>query len=477
MLLLRNILLITIAMLWMTEDAEANWFLKFLDKITGGIFNILPKRAWFYEGYWDGESIFIPWDDYYHYPNQVRNWPEKLNPKPLGPWINGSAHKISSGGDTPDWRVPQPPFVARYHNYKEEGRYYRIQPNNIADWMYHRGHEKPEMIMCYCVTVYKKFIPLGMGAVITYRNILTTALSTDMVVSKYRNRKTMENILGAWYNSDAWQKNKNTNNSYYLTPARIHYHPRWSAPEMVNRSHPIPCVYDLALWTTTKSMYYNYGNINLAETRDTYKGYGYRTVLCDRWSNTQGVSSMPDYGTDLVYIVGCQMVMDINRKPYPWFKYAIRFHGGGGKLNPCPKTDWEWFLCVESYGPNLRFGAEPGAALHVVSPDGSWRFKGLAGLNSFAMKLRSKKFVNYFTLLDRHPVLDWLYEAMRGRIPHAWLDYRFESLPNTPIRVRPKGGSVVDQTQVEPLEYYSRQVYGPDNPNKGYKARYKPIWW
>ncbi|KAJ2940283.1 hypothetical protein O0L34_g11857 [Tuta absoluta] len=293
----------------------------------------------YYKGLFDGTGQFVPWDDYYHYPNQILNWPEKQNPKPLDPYINGTSTRVPLPTYTPDWRAPEPPYIAKNEYFKEEGRYYRIQSSNIYNWNNYRSWESPGKMMCYCVTVYKKYTPLAMGAVLTYRNMLTTALSTDMVVSKYRNRKTLHNILGAWYNSDSYGMKDVTNSVYYLTPARIHYHPKWNPPEMVNRSHPIPSVYDLALWTTTKSMYYDRAFIKRAEAGFADAQHrGYRTMLCDRWSNIQGRSLMPDYGTDLVFIVGCQMIMDIGRFPYPWFKYAMRFHGGNGKLNPCPKV-------------------------------------------------------------------------------------------------------------------------------------------
>ncbi|XP_061723667.1 uncharacterized protein LOC133529882 [Cydia pomonella] len=130
--------------------------------------------------------------------------------------------------------------------------------------------DHPQLLGCYCCTVYKKKVPLSGCAVLTTRHILTTATSTELVLKELdEDVETLEGILGAWYDISQYS----SNNSVYMTPARIHYHPKYIMPENVNASHPIPGVFDLAVWASTVPFYRHYWDYKL--------GY-INTYVCNR---------------------------------------------------------------------------------------------------------------------------------------------------------------------------------------------------
>lgn len=87
------------------------------------------------------------------------------------------------------------------------------------------------------------------------------------------------------------------------------------------------------------------------------------------------------------------------------------------------QTDWGWFHCVLAYW--AKFGIESGAAWHRSLEGHGWRYDGLIALSAITMKLRSVDIVGYFTVLDTHPVLDWLYSAYMGWQKCEYLDNRF----------------------------------------------------
>nr|XP_034837099.1 uncharacterized protein LOC117993414 [Maniola hyperantus] len=256
---------------------------------------------------------------------------------------------------------------------------------------------------CYCTTVYKRLTPLAGCAVITTRHVLTTATSTHLILRDRQNYEVLENILGVWYDT-----NHNVfNSSMYLTPARIHYHPKWHYPEQVNRSHPFSFTFDLAVWASTYTIYGWYFNSNSA-------------TVCLRATSRWTGPPTPS-GELLHIVVGFQFMYAYNRKPMPWYKYAVR---SWRYTEPCPKTEWGWFICIP--GDWARFGVESGAALHRTDVGSTWKYDGLIGLGAFSMKLRSAELIHYFTVLDSHPVLDFIYDAYTGSIPYIWKDKRFK---------------------------------------------------
>ncbi|CAG9569448.1 unnamed protein product [Danaus chrysippus] len=122
---------------------------------------------------------------------------------------------------------------------------------------------------------------------------------------------------------------------------------------------------------------------------------------------------------ELFIIVGFQFMYAYKRKPMPWFKYGLRT--GNRKL--CPKSEWGWFLCI---GVNyLRYGIESGAVLHRAFQGRTWRYDGLIGLGAFSSTLRSMELLHYFTILDNHFILDWLFDCYRLNKRPVWADKRF----------------------------------------------------
>lgn len=111
------------------------------------------------------------------------------------------------------------------------------------------------------------------------------------------------------------------------------------------------------------------------------------------------------------------------------------------------QKEWGWFLCIG--GRWAPLGVDSGAPLHrstKVYERSAWnpiawipnnpfadntpppieRVDGLVGMLAFSLNLRSNQLVHYFTVIETHHVLDFLYDAYMGRLPYAYLDYRFE---------------------------------------------------
>ncbi|CAH0597758.1 unnamed protein product [Chrysodeixis includens] len=272
--------------------------------------------------------------------------------------------------------------------------------------MMEMGSDKAANLGCYCCTVYKRTILLAGCAVITTRHILTTATPTELIIRTYGHEQHLENILGAWYDVDA----DIFNSSLYATPSRIHYHPLYKYDYEMNASHPIPCLYDLAVWAATYRFYGAQFSYSAA-------------VLCYRavsgWYEYSSSIPRPD---DLSMVVGFQFMKALKRRPLPWYKYGVRTKS---YVWPCPKSDWHWFHCVqgEYWG---RFGFDSGGALHLMLHGKDSRIDGFIGMCAFSLKLRSRQTTHYFTVIDTHPVLDFLYDAYLGLKPYRWLDWRFQ---------------------------------------------------
>ncbi|KAJ0170864.1 hypothetical protein K1T71_013636 [Dendrolimus kikuchii] len=322
--------------------------------------------------------------------------PEKYLPQ-LSHFINGSEppHTIAPTDKSPDYRIPEPPFFAYKEKFHyEEERPYRLQPFYKAYKQYYNKKDDKFYYGCYCCTVYKRLTPLATCAVITTRHILTTASSTELVLRENRKIKTLENILGAWYDMDQ----DNWNCSMYASVARIHYHPRFLRPNLVNTSHPLPmCTFDLAVYAAT------YRFVGQA-------GLSAKAIICPRggawWLYID--HGVPSFG-QLMVIAGFQFIKAYRRRPLPWHKYIIRTRK---VLDPCPKTEWGWFFCVQT--PWAKYGIDSGAGLHRNLEGKSWMYDGLIGMHAMSMKLRSQTIV-----------LDWLYSSYMGRQKYEWLDWRF----------------------------------------------------
>nr|XP_026492460.1 uncharacterized protein LOC113398096 [Vanessa tameamea] len=321
----------------------------------------------------------------------------------MTPYIEGSLVTVPPPYETPDYRVEEPIFLPkRTYFYAEKQRPYRLSPHYKTTTRWYK--DNMNFAGCYCTTVYKRLIPLAGCAVITTRHILTTATSTHLILKDRYDYETLENILGAWYDTTL----DNFNSSMYLSPARIHYHPLWHRPEHVNRSHPFSFTFDLAVWAATYNVYGWY----------FMKG---STTTCLRASSHSRDHGSPIPSNELFIIVGYQYMWAFKHKPMPWFKYAILTRY---TTSPCPKTEWGWFICL--YGDWARYGIEGGAALHRSFQGRSWRHDGLVAMGAFSMRLRSIEMTHYFTILDNWAVLDFLYDAYESSFPYAWLDGRFE---------------------------------------------------
>ncbi|XP_073963409.1 uncharacterized protein [Choristoneura fumiferana] len=346
---------------------------------------------------------------------QAQRWPERVhNPsrfrKPITKFINGTDVEVDSDL-TPDWRVeetPPGPYIPNW--YMEMGRPYRLSPfTKQADrWnKATRCRDRPHRMGCYCCTVYKRLTPLATCAVITTRHLITTATSTELVLKDYGKRPHLENILGAWYDRDG----DVFNSSMYMTPARIHYHPEYVFPQNVNSSHPIPSSFDLAVWAATYPFVGSYW-------------YGPRTYICNRAGShmLQRASPFPGEAgqAQVMIVVGFQFMWYYKKVPMPWFKYAIKTRQW---LDTCPKSEWGHFICL--FGRWASLGIDSGAALHRISRREGWMEDGLLGLGAFSMTLRAPIITHYFTPLENHPVLDFLYAAYMGTMKYRYLDNRF----------------------------------------------------
>ncbi|XP_063369332.1 uncharacterized protein LOC134657699 [Cydia amplana] len=362
---------------------------------------------------------------------------------------------------TPDWKIDEiPPEPYSQSFYQEFERPYKLQPfamsaafwdasaNNFVSTMPAPKkarvlfQDHPQLLGCYCCTVYKKVVPLAGCAVLTTRHILTTATSTELVLKEVdEERENLENYLGAWYDVSYYL----SNNSIYMTPARIHYHPKYIMPENVNASHPIPGVFDLAVWASTYP-FFRFKDY-YADMRHTYicnraGSYCFNLILflcrLQFGSPTLGSVKQP-----VAIIVGFQFILWYKRKPSPFYKYAVKTQKYTGK---CPKTEWGWFFCV--WGRWAGLGLDSGAALHRATQGQSWLYDGLLGLNAFSMDLRAKELTHYFTPVENHAVLSWLYDAYMGRVDYRWLDGRFENtewqapVPKKGIKIEWKYDSV-----------------------------------
>ncbi|CAG4936036.1 unnamed protein product [Colias eurytheme] len=304
---------------------------------------------------------------------------------------------------TPDFREEEPPWTAHTYKYREHNRPYRLSPY----WQMTKkfsSYDIPSTLGCGCCVVYKRLTPLSACAVITSRHFLTSASSVALVLSGHGHLKTLENILGVWY--DHGQNVGNS--SFYASIARIHFHPQFSRPELVNRSHPLPAVFDLAVMAST------------------YNVYGYylwtsSAPICPRGAGHTWEAYPPTPRDEMVFAVGYQFMWATKRKPTPFHKYFVRTRD----YVVCPKTEWGWFICLTSH-QWARFGMDSGGPLFRCFEGYSWRYDGLVAMHSFGMKLRSDDMLLYYTILDCHPVLDFLYQAYNGRLPYEYLDFRFD---------------------------------------------------
>ncbi|XP_028178550.1 uncharacterized protein LOC114365989, partial [Ostrinia furnacalis] len=290
---------------------------------------------------------------------------------------------------------------------------------------------------CACTTVFRRFHLLAGCAAISTRHILTTATSTELILRTRRHFERMTEVLGIWYDIN----DNSFNSSYYAYPNRIHYHPRYVKPKEVNRSHPIPAMYDLSVWSTTYNLY--------GSSMSPSGAY-----ICNR-----GGSHWMEYGSsvpgprELALIAGFQFIKAYRRKPMPWFKYAVRTRK---HTYPCPKSEWGWFHCIP--GDWAPLGLDSGATYFRSLEGYGWRYDGLIGMNAVSMRLRSIPIVHYFTVLNTHEVLDFLYGAFTGHLPYEWLDQRYE---NTKER-SPITKKVQVPRQYDPAHPY---YYGKEIPN------------
>lgn len=53
------------------------------------------------------------------------------------------------------------------------------------------------------------------------------------------------------------------------------------------------------------------------------------------------------------------------------------------------------------------------------------------------MRLRSERLVHYFTVIDTHIVLDFLWDAYESRLPYIWLDVRFNDTKYHAPKLKP----------------------------------------
>ncbi|KAH9631007.1 hypothetical protein HF086_002906 [Spodoptera exigua] len=241
---------------------------------------------------------------------------------------------------------------------------------------------------------------------------------------------TFESILGGWYDTNA----NVYNSSMFFVPARIHIHPMYKYDYEVNVSHPIPVMYDLSLWAAT------------------HRFYG-------EWS--EYASTIPR-AFDLSVVVGFQFMKAYHRRPMPWYKYGVRTKS---YVWPCPKSDWHWYHCImgEYWG---RLGFDSGGAMHMMMEGKSKRNDGLAGMCSFSLKLRAMQTTHYFTVLDTHPVLDFLYDAFLGLSECAWLDDRFEDTKwAAPIPWHDVSIPTYYSFGWEAYRVYGGYIYGDSLPN------------
>ncbi|CAH1641532.1 unnamed protein product [Spodoptera littoralis] len=377
----------------------------------------------------------------YHYPGGYTTYPPD--------YVNNTNTKVPRHVYTPDFRIEEPSFIP-YHHYqpgfaKERERPLRISPHykQIREW---EGLENAYNLGCYCCTTYRRHTLLAGCAVITTRHVLTTANPTVLILRSYGHMKTLEHILGGWYDTNA----NVFNSSMFFAPSRIHIHPMYKYDYEMNVSHPIPVMYDLSLWAATHRFYGSTFSYSKA-------------VICPRAASGwyEYASTIPRQH-DLSVVVGFQFMKSYHRRPMPWYKYAVRTKS---YVWPCPKSDWHWFHCImgEYWG---KFGFDSGGAMHMMMEGKSNRHDGLAGMCSFSLKLRAFQTTHYFTVLDTHPVLDFLYDAFKGLSKYAWLDDRFEDTKYAaPIAWRGEYIPIYYNFGWEAYSVYGNYIYGDVLPN------------
>ncbi|XP_045513107.1 uncharacterized protein LOC123707257 isoform X2 [Pieris brassicae] len=331
-----------------------------------------------------------------------------LSQTTMSPMLDDGQQIPDPQQDTPDFRAEEPLWVAYKLHMRERNRPYRLSPHRkkagaLPSWDY------ADNMGCTCCTVYKRLTPLATCAVITTRHFLTTASSVELVLRGHRGQRSLENILGVWYDHNIYAQNS----SFYMSIARVHYHPEFQRPENVNRSHPLPVTFDLAV---------------LASTYNVYGWYLWRsnTRICPRASSswTQQASPSPIRGhprREIQYCVGYQFMWSYNRVPTPFHKYFVRTEEYG----PCAKKEWGWFICIEGH-QWAKHGMDSGSTLFRTHDGYDRRYDGLVGMLTVSMRLREPTINLYYTVLDCHFVLDFLYLAYMGRLPYEFLDYRFE---------------------------------------------------
>ncbi|XP_053619546.1 uncharacterized protein LOC128680425 [Plodia interpunctella] len=368
-------------------------------------------------------QLFNSWANYYEKRHNPPLFSTTMNPVVDAATGTRRPHQRN----TPDFRLPQHPLEPwDIIEVFESHRPYRVSPHYRQTYHF-KNEDRAWLYGCYCTTVYIRYWPLAGCAVITTRHILTTATSTQLILRKYRNAKTLENILGFWYDVDRnWY-----NSSMYGTPCRIHYHPFYLYPKDVNRSHPFPVMFDLAVWATT--------------IRISNDGIVCERAGPHRWEYTPNTPQ--EYSEYVIF--GYQFMRAYNRRPYPFFKYAVRVPKRESVI-PCPKTEWGWYHCWKT-GSWAPLGMDNGAPIHRRSK-GYWRYDGLMGMNVITMRLRSLQQTSYFIDLSNYITMEFLYDAYNGKFKPEYLDERFEDSFNRAPLVKP--GHFVPVSYPRGKDYY-----------------------
>ncbi|KAJ8714875.1 hypothetical protein PYW08_004856 [Mythimna loreyi] len=393
------------------------------------LYQFRPANSW-----WWGGAYKFPWEEHYHFPGFFTST--------MTPFVNHTETKISNTKDTPDYRIEEPHFIRFRDNYPHEMErpYRNSPPYKQSRTIWGRYWPRVEQDMgCFCNTVYRRLTVLATCAVITTRHILTTATSTTLILRSYAGKKTLEDILGGWYDTNANKYNA----SLYFTPSRIHIHPMYVYDYEVNVSHPIPAMYDLSVWAATYTF---------------YGGYLYSTqvILCKRAASGwfEYTSSIPR-PEDMSIVAGYMFMKSYARRPMPWYRYIIKTDK---HVWPCPKSDWHWFHCImgEYWG---RYGFDSGGGMYGCYRNKGWRRDGFIGMCAFSLKLRSIQTTHYFTVVDTWPVLDFMYDSFLGLKPAVFVDDRFEdSKWSAPV---PYWGEYIKHTYKWGEEKYYQTGYIP----------------
>ncbi|CAK1541966.1 unnamed protein product [Leptosia nina] len=296
-----------------------------------------------------------------------------LSSTTLSPLLDDGQKIGDTEYDSPDFRVEEP-LLLPLNKYREEHRPYRLSPH------------------------YKMASRLRLRVPVRVR-LLFGVQAADSFGDLYgpHNASLVEYGVGDGARA-----------SRPPEPSLPREHPRRVRPENVNRSHPLPVTFDLAVLATTYGIWGWYT-------------WGHSTPLCPRASSNYNEKLSATPRGENIMSVGYQFMWAYRRVPTPFHKYLVRSHDC---TVPCPKKEWGWFICVKGY-PWARYGMDSGAAAFRSFDGNAVRQEGLVGIHTVAMKLRSVVLNLYYTVLDTHNILDFLYSAYLGRLPYEYLDYRF----------------------------------------------------